>query len=296
MKYLFIISIIFISACATEVPLPKTNNVAQKPVVHLFLCPDSSLQASFSLSANITGKSKEVSGAYFSAFINNNFIDYLSESSPGKYQSAFNNAKPLDSFKFDVGLEQPEFSVYGRIPNHFEIEKVDTQSSLSPQNGSSLNFRMTFFDSAKYENYYRLYVWFTYYEYKRNLQGNIIDSSLKKRIINIAGADLPFSLNHFNSYTGNELLFTDETFNGTRLSLNFSTSENVRKSPSRRPVSAQVVLENINPVLYRFYNTRNAHIWQQNSITQIPGPIEGNIPRGYGVIGAYTVKSITIHF
>lgn len=124
----------------------------------------------------------------------------------------------------------------------------------------------------------------------------VIDSLIKYKIINIESSDLAFELNHFNNYTGTELLFTDEIFNGTRFGLNFSSSENFKKTVSVKPIKIQVVMENLDPVLYRFYNTRNAHIWQQNSITQLPGPVEGNIPRGYGVIGAYTIKSFYIEF
>jgi hypothetical protein len=70
--------------------------------------------------------------------------------------------------------------------------------------------------------------------------------------------------------------------------IEFYTTDPLAKTTKERPVSIEFHFEYISKSLYEFYNTRNAHIWQQQSISQLPGMIKGNVPGAYGVVGAYT--------
>jgi hypothetical protein len=59
-------------------------------------------------------------------------------------------------------------------------------------------------------------------------------------------------------------------------------------------VSSTVVIENLDVDLYNYYNSRNAHLWQQSSIIQTPTQVQGNLGSVFGVIGAYSVDAFTI--
>lgn len=100
--------------------------------------------------------------------------------------------------------------------------------------------------------------------------------------------DLAAAENDYNNYTSREVVFSDATFNGVFKYIVFYTSDPLRNTTNERPLNIEFHLENISKSLYDFYNTRNAHIWQQQSISQLPGKIKGNVTGAYGVVGAYT--------
>lgn len=126
--------------------------------------------------------------------------------------------------------------------------------------------------------------------------GNRIDSSRFSERISLGGNEVPFLRNPYNTYTTKELIFSDETFNG--VSAKFEIFETLVKNNSATSVteSIDVYLENISESIYTYLNTRNAHLWQQNSITQLPSKVHGNLGVAYGVFGAYSTDKFRIKF
>jgi hypothetical protein len=110
----------------------------------------------------------------------------------------------------------------------------------------------------------------------------------------IGGNEVCFLRNSYNNYTTKEILFSDEIINGTELRLEFY--ETLPRSVSNSIVLYQIdiYLENVDVNIFNFLNSRNAHIWQQSSITQLPTSVIGNITNGFGVVGGYTNDVIKI--
>jgi hypothetical protein len=114
--------------------------------------------------------------------------------------------------------------------------------------------------------------------------------------LKIDGNEIPFQRNNYNNYTDYEILFSDETFNGVLSSLEFYNLLPFSNTKTEKTLSVTITLDNLTKALFDYYNSRAAHLWNQRSITQLPGPIQSNIPNGYGVIGGKTQVSWTIKY
>ena len=123
-----------------------------------------------------------------------------------------------------------------------------------------------------------------------------IDSVSQTERVAISGNEIPFLRNPYNAYTTKEILFSDETFNG--VAARFEIFETLIKSNSNiyKTEYIDIYLENISESIYTYLNTRNAHLWQQNSITQLPSKVTGNLGVAYGVFGAYSTDRYRIKF
>jgi hypothetical protein len=286
------------SGCIKEFPLKTKDQVDPLPVFHMYLEPDSNVEASFAHVTGITKPMQVEDAATISIYRNGTLLGTLASQGSGMYALPSTAFKPRDSFRVMASDAGSNFEVRGRVPSRLVIEKADTGTNLIPGFGPAFCIdSLVFTDSAVDENYYRLYVRRNFYQYKLDGMGNITDSTYKSEMLSIFGSALPIILNNFNNYTSKEILFSDATLNGTRVGFLIYSTEQVYSSKATRAVNLEVVLENINKQLFDYYNTRNAHLWQQQSIAQLPGVIEGNIPGGYGVIGAftYTRRVINLH-
>ncbi|MBL7810631.1 MAG: DUF4249 family protein [Bacteroidetes bacterium] len=276
-----------ISACVREVPFTPKTKMNPVPVFHMYINPDSPSRATFWRSSQILENPVFISDAQIELMKNGISAATMNHIVSGNYAAA-KIFKPGDSFSVNVQHTLGSFTVNGQIPSRVVIPALDTATGLVAGVGRSFIMRVTIADSARYENQYRLYVTKTYYQYIYDFMGVLADSMIQESIVSIGGRELPFLQNNFNNYTSRELLFTDATFNGVNQKLEFYTTDKLVKTNYQRPLKLTVHLENTDPFLYNYYNTRNAHLWQQQSITQIPGALQGNIPGGYGVTGAFT--------
>ena len=298
MRYpiLLIFALLAITACVKEIPLDPETQVEPKPVFHFFMRPDSVLRADLGRVLSISDNSIYNDEAVISVYRNNQLQGDLLAQGNGRYVLVGNAFKPRDSFRITATDGRYNFQIRGRIPSSIAIKKIDTQTLLVPGIGPAFNMDIQFVDSAIDDNYYRIYALRYYYEYTLNSNQQRTDSVLRVRRINIDGSALPFIQNNFNNYTSSEILFSDATFNGTQSTFSVYTSENVHEKPNERTVSIECILENLEKPLYDFINTRNAHIWQQQSISQLPGVVLGNISVGYGVASSYTQARVQILF
>lgn len=262
----------------------------------MFLQPDSFARADFSRLVPVDDKSSTVDNGLVTLSENGSVIGDMLAQGVGRYVFINKTFKPRDSFSVYGSDGLYSFFVRGRIPSKIKITAVDTQTQIVPGIGPAYLMDVAFADSAVDDNYYKLFVWRYYYEYKLDGSNQRIDSAFKIRKIAIDGSELPFIMNNFNNYSSSELLFSDASFNGTKPIFRIHTPEKVVETLSSRTVKLEVVLENLDKPLYDFYNTRNAHIWQQQSISQLPGVVIGNIPNGFGVAGSFTQNRYTITF
>jgi hypothetical protein len=211
----------------------------------------------------------------------------------GKYYFLNNPFQPRDSFRIYGSDGLYSFFVRGRVPSRIVLNVTDTQTVLIPGIGPSFALDISFTDSAIDDNFYRLFLRKYFMQYTLDKNGNRTDSVMRTKILEIKGSEFPFIQNNFNNYTSSEILFNDATFNGTTPVYRIYTPGKMWGDASVRNLKLEVILENIEKPLFEYYNTRNAHLWQQQSISQLPGNINGNIVAGYGVAGAYT-KSVKV--
>lgn len=284
-RLLLIFSVLFVG-CVKEIPLKTKETAPASPVVHLFIKAGTPVSANFQRVTAITSPAFYSNAAQIGFFRNSNPLFWLASSGNGNYAStSFLN--PRDSFNVRIKDANDSFNILGVVPNRVDFQQVDTLMALVGGIGQSFSFRIQFADSAQYDNFYRLYIYKQGWRYILN--NNVItDSVAFEEPISIACNDLSVVQNSYNNYTNRELLLTDQTFNGIQKELLVHCREQVQRNSKERWVKTVLYLENVSESLFDFYNTRNAHIWQQQSITQIPGLIKVNIPNGFGVCGAYT--------
>ncbi len=289
-NHLFYIAIsVVISACVKEIPYNPDMQTSPIPAVHCFVTPDSILTTDCRLTAPFGSKDMPVANAKFSLWKAGQQQDSTLYAGNGIHLFGSNTTKAGDSliFKGNVpGIQAFEIPLV--IPDHAPIKIFDTTRQLIPGIGRAFSVAAWFNDDATKDNYYRCYLYKTAYKYVYDYTGKLTDSFLKKEIIALFSDDLAAAENDFNNYTSREVIFSDATFNGVYKNMVFYTSDRLLKTAFERPTGIEFHLENISKSLFDFYNTRNAHIWQQQSISQLPGKIKGNIPGAFGVVGAYT--------
>jgi hypothetical protein len=285
----YIIIFISLGSCIKEIPYQTDSRYSSLPAVHCFITPDSIVSVDCRLTAPFGNKDMTVANARFSIQKATQIADSSIYIGNGIHRFSSKVLKAGDSFLFNgiITGRQP-FSIACAMPGTVTIKTFDTTWKLVPGIGRAYNVLIGFNDDAVASNYYRCFLYKLSYQYVYDYTGNLTDSFLKKDIIALFSDDPAAMDNSYNNYSSRELLFSDATFNGVLKNIAFYTTDPLVRTSMERPVSIEFHLENISKSLFDFYNTRNAHIWQQQSISQLPGIIRGNIPGAYGVVGAYT--------
>jgi hypothetical protein len=298
MRYGFYIALLLVLvSCRRELQYVQDKRIPDLPVVHAFICPDSALNVNCRTLAGLLTEDEPITQASFS-FVQNGLPAFQSSySGSGIHQFPRFTIKAGDSFAF-YGLinNSKNISLKGKVPNKITIASADTSSRLIPGVGVAFSVELKFIDSAAYANYYRVYLQKISVVYKFDSSDKIIDSSTRVEFIPVYSSSLPAIQNNFNNYTAREVLFSDATFNGVSQTMLLYTTDKLVRTRKEVPLSIDVVIENIDRALYAYYNTRNAHLWQQQSISQIPGVVQGNLTGALGVVGAYTQQRVKIHF
>lgn len=282
-------------SCVDEVPLLSNDDEPQALVVHSFLNPDSALNVSIAKVSNLNEPYIWISDAIVNVSrnkIDTTILNYISE---GNYVSNI-QFRNNDSAYLFINHAFYKNVVALKVPSKVKIKQVDTFKTLIGSVGKTRVFRVYFKDSAYNRNFYRLYLIRTFKKYTLDQAGKKIDSVSQTERVAISGNEIPFLRNPYNAYTTKEVLFSDETFNG--VSAKFEIFETLVRNNSATSVteSIDVYLENISESIYTYLNTRNAHLWQQNSITQLPSRVSGNLGVAYGVFGAYSTYKYRIKF
>ena len=287
-RLFFVAPICLVLSCSREIPLPKSAEIAKGPVIHMFLQPDSSIVANCSKVVGILNPFEPESNASITIRINSNLPFPLKSNSPGIYSNSISKLKARDTVVINYHTTADSFQLKQIVPSNISFVKTDSITEPVAGIGITQGFKIQFQDSAVDQNYYRIHAKRLIRKYSRDKNNNITDSSQFWETLRIDGNDLPFVRNNYNNYNEQEILFSDETFNGVLATFHFYNLLPNPNNKIEKTLQVSVTMENLSKPLYDYYNSRAAHLWSQKSITQLPGPLTGNIPNGYGVIGAFT--------
>ena len=292
----FIVGILLalsIQSCVKELDVTDSDQNSTQVYAFAFFNPDSLGKVSIGRIKGITQPYSWVDTA--KVLVENTVsgeVQSLASIGNGAYQSSKFDYRTSDSLLLSFSLGKAEYQEIERVPEDIAIEKVESYPFIANFVGRTTAFNLTFKDSAAAKNHYRIWINEVFWEYELDEDGLISDSTLVSQIMPISGTELPFIRNEYNVYTNKELLFTDETFNGLNTSL--VVYRNAPNDLTIRRLYYDVYLENLSPSLFHYYNDRNAHLWQQNSITQLPTEVEGNWKNAYGVFGIYRAKRFRV--
>jgi hypothetical protein len=275
-------------SCSREIPLPKSVEIANGSVIHMFLQPDSNIVADCSKVVGILNPFEPESNAKIKIQINASPPFQLNNNSLGIYSNQMVKVKARDTVWVHYTSPTDSFDLTEIVPSNISFIKTDSLTEPVAGIGITQGFKIQFQDSAVDQNYYRIYAKRLIRKYTLDQNNNITDSLQYWETMKIDGNDLPFLRNNYNNYTEQEILFSDETFNGVLATFHFYNLLPNPNNKTEKTLSTIITLENLSKPLYDYYNSRAAHIWSQKSITQLPGPLTGNVPNGYGVIGAFT--------
>lgn len=294
LKYLkYCILFMCLQSCIEEVPIVQNSDSPKSLVIHSFIHPDSFVNATVSEVSQVTSAYNWINNANLTILSKSKGLFSFGNFGNGNY-SMNQNFLPNDSLKFQITHSLLNDIIPIKIPSKIRINRLDTFTALISNVGKTKTYRIYFKDSAYNTNYYRIYGIRHFKKYTIDAVLGKVDSFLYEDKLPIGGTEVCFSRNTYNNYTTKEILFSDEIINGTESRLEFY--ETLPRAISKSIVLYQIdiYLENIDVNIFNYLNSRNAHIWQQNSITQLPTSVIGNIANGFGVIGAYTNDVIRI--
>lgn len=291
LKYCFLF--FCLQSCIDEVPIVQNSDSPKSLVIHSFIHPDSFLNATVSEVSKITSFYSWINNANLTIFSKSKGLFAFNGIGNGTYKLN-QNFLPNDSLKFQINHALLNDIIPIKIPSRIHIKRLDTFTTLISNVGKTKAYRIYFKDSAYNTNYYRIYGVRHFKKYTIDAVLGKVDSFLYEDKLPIGGTEVCFSRNAYNNYTIKEILFSDEIINGTDSKLEFY--ETLPRSISNSIILYQIdiYLENIDVNIFNYLNSRNAHIWQQNSITQLPISVIGNVANGFGVIGGYTNDVIKI--
>lgn len=282
--FLGIIITAILSACVKEVQLDNQNQTPDILVFHGYWHPDSLIKAEIGKVAPITSPEIKVDNAEIFVKINNGLENKMSANGNGLYSLPSLKIRPNDQINLNFKYGNTVINKTLIVPSNVIIQKVDTFQSVVGFIGKTPTFRIHFKDSAYNKNTYVFNLFEKRRFYISNAKGIVIDSVEREYKVAIEGNELPFLRNRFNAYTSKDILFDDLVFNGLQNSFEIYLSAPDLNS-SGKLLERRIVLENIDKELFDFWNLRNAHIWQQNSITQTPAVVKGNLEGCMGVWG-----------
>lgn len=296
-SYIALFIILILSGCEPDYVVPIQNQAPKGQVVKTILEPGELTVAYCNRATGITqphfletAVTIQVKNPKSTSINTFNFFQ------PGIYQWNC-TLRPRDSFLFVYQGIIDTFSVADKIPSAIRIQSVDTSTAIVPGIGKTQVFTIRFRDSAIDKNWYQLQVkrQFIRYTFK---PGSPLpaDSQILTENMRIDGNELPFIRNAYNNYTDRSILFTDEIFNGVNTKFQFHNLKPWSTNPNEKTLSVEIRLENLSQSLYNYLNTEAAHLWQKQSVTQLPNPLFSNVPQGFGVIGAKTSDHKTIPY
>ena len=280
--------VLMMASCSREVIVPQPDELAEGPVVECIIETDQQHLVKYSRVVPISEPFVLPSQANITLEIGGSRSNAATNLTPGNFVINDFPVIARDSFHFRLFSPTDTVIISDAMPSNVVLTKTDTLTQAIAGIGLTQVFSIQFRDSAIDENYYRLSASRQVKKYLLGSNGQKIDSTTEWQTMKIDGNETPFVRNNFNNYTEQEILFSDEIFNGVLSTFRFHNLLPFQNTNAERTISVLIRLENISAATYQYYNTRAEHLWSQKSITQIPGPIQSNIPGGYGIVGAST--------
>lgn len=284
------------SHCGQNNLILQPQNSANGPVIQCIIGVDSNHTMTYSRVSELAEDFQPQTQANIKLIINRKTSDDWRISQTGHFECNSFPAFPRDSLRLNLTSPHDTLSVDCVMPSAIKFTKTDTATLDVAGIGRTQNFKVQFRDSAIDENYYRLTAQRKVIRYKLDAMGRLIDSTITLEPLKIDGNETAFLRNNFNNYTDHEILFSDEIFNGVLTTFNFHNLIPIVNTRTEKTPMITITLENLSFSLYEYYNSRAAHLWNQKSITQLPGAVESNIPKGYGVFGAATKTTWIVNY
>lgn len=283
------------TSCVKELDYPNNQSLEVNAALHAFLNPDSVSLIQLTEVVNITENIVGIDNANIEILnISSGDKTSILHSKDGFYSGNITIA-PNDLLSLSVNWNNKQYTAQTIVPIKPILDTASSKLNFVGSIGYTRVFNFTLKDLAASNDYYRLYLMTEKMVYSLDANNSVVDSSIIWEKSSISGDEISFIRNSYNSYTTKELLFSDESFNGITTTFEFYLTKPENESNSRL-IQHRIVVENLPVELYDYYNSRNAHLWQQSSITQSPTPLSGNIPNMYGVFAAYNLSDYTISY
>jgi hypothetical protein len=295
MKVNFLAAIIFLFFISCEKVIPiDANFLKSKLVINSIFFKDSSCTVHISSSTSVLEKItyENIEDADLSVKDSNgNLIENLQYLSNGFYKGSEKLQADNQYYLNAVHKNFNNVLATTSIPKNISIHHIDTLSYL--ENGKErFRISVSFIDDGNINNYYKLGVEMGKYVVDTlSLNGStIIDSAIIYKWVKIYRDHEVLE----RTITNKEVIFNDNTFNGTTFSVNFSIKDVIRDS-------------NINLAFLKlyFYNIDNSLYNYEKSIKQYfdnydipftqPVQVFSNIENGFGVLSSANVNTVRLY-
>ena len=295
MKGNFLAAIIFLFFISCEKVIPiDANFLKSKLVNNSIFFKDSSCTVHISSSTSVLEKItyENIEDADLSVKDSNgNLIENLQYLSNGFYKGSEKLQADNQYYLNAVHKNFNNVLATTSIPKNISIHHIDTLSYL--ENGKErFRISVSFIDDGDINNYYKLGVEMGKYVVDTlSLNGStIIDSAIIYKWVKIYRDHEVLE----RTITNKEVIFNDNTFNGTTFSVNFSIKDVIRDS-------------NINLAFLKlyFYNIDNSLYNYEKSIKQYfdnydipftqPVQVFSNIENGFGVLSSANVNTVRLY-
>lgn len=298
MRFLGIVNILILfsfTSCVKELDYQNNQKLEVNAALHAFLNPDSIPVIDLKRVVNITENISGIIDANIEIInVSNSGKSNLIHQKGGSYSGNL-QIDPNDILNLSVQWNNQQFFAQTIVPSKPVIDTAYSELNFVGSVGYTRLFNFTLKDLAASNDFYRLYLMTKKMVYSFDANNSIIDSNIIWEKSSISGDEIGFIRNTYNTYTTKELLFSDESFNGLTSTFTFYLTKPENESSSRI-IQHRIVIENLPLELFDYYNSRNAHLWQQSSITQSPTPLSGNIPNMYGVFSAYNLTEYVLSY
>lgn len=144
-RLFFVAPICLVLSCSREIPLPKFAEIANGPVIHMFLQPDSSIVANCSKVVGILNPFEPESNASITIRINSNLPFPLKSNSPGIYSNSISTLKARDTVVINYHTKADSFQLKQIVlPIYLLSKQIPSRSllqELESLKGSKFNFK-----------------------------------------------------------------------------------------------------------------------------------------------------------
>lgn len=259
-------------------------------VVNSEISADSVMTINLSLTQNITDNSAKpiVPDAFIEVFNKDtHFLDVLSYTSFGNYVGT-QRSRADSTYLFRLSRGGTSYWVTQRIPDSVRCS-LDTSRIIFQGKSNFFQIDLKLDDPSQQDNFYGLRVKRVYETY----QGT--DTNKQEEWVVLESIDFILTENPKTKFSKQNLLFTDQYFNGVPQSIKFGTS-GLFGTQGQHTKMLIVYTTSYTREGYDYYTSVNEHLFYQNDPFSQPTLVKGNIPGIYGaVIGKYN-RADTVRF
>ncbi|MDG1798410.1 MAG: DUF4249 domain-containing protein [Flavobacteriales bacterium] len=295
MKGNFLAAIIFLFFISCEKVIPiDANFLKSKLVINSIFFKDSSCTVHISSSTSVLEKItyENIEDADLSVKDSNgNLIENLRYLSNGFYKGSEKLQADNQYYLNAVHKNFNNVLATTSIPKNISIHHIDTLSYL--ENGKErFRISVSFIDDGDINNYYKLGVKMGQYVVDTLSQnGNtIIDSAIIYKWVKIYRDHEVLE----RTITNKEVIFNDNTFNGTTFSVNFSIKDVIRDS-NINLAFLKLYFYNIDNSLYNYEKSIKQYFDNYDIPSTQPVQVFSNIENGFGVLSSANVNIVRLY-